>query len=67
MTASGYADLIAKIPAGADWIIADLVGAEAIHPLAWKLVQGPLRDTLSNPVGCASGDERFDGLDYFAG
>ena len=58
MTASGYADLIAKIPAGADWIIADLVGSEAIHPLAWRLVQGPLRDTLSNPAGCASGDER---------
>ena len=58
MTASGYADLIAKIPAGADWIIADLIGSEAIHPLAWKLVQGPLRDTLSNPIGCASGDER---------
>ena len=58
MTASGYADLIAKIPAGADWIIADLIGAEAIHPLAWRLVQGPLRDTLSNPSGCASGDER---------
>lgn len=58
LTASGYADLIAKIPAGADWIIADLVGAEAIHPLAWKLVQGPLRDALSNPAGCASGDER---------
>ena len=58
MTASGYADLIAKIPAGADWIIADLIGSEAVHPLAWKLVQGPLRDALSNPVGCASGDER---------
>lgn len=58
MTASGYADLIAKIPAGADWILADLVGSEAIHPLAWKLVQGPLRDAISNPVGCASGDER---------
>ena len=58
MTASGYADLIAKIPAGADWIIADLIGSEAIHPLAWKLVQGPLRDALSNPAGCASGDER---------
>ncbi len=58
MTASGYADLIAKIPAGADWILADAVGAEAIHPLAWRLVQEPLRDTLSNPAGCASGDER---------
>ena len=58
MTASGYADLIAKIPAGADWIIADAIGSEAIHPLAWKLVQGPLRDALSNPAGCASGDER---------
>ena len=58
MTASGYADLIAKIPAGADWIIADLIGAESIHPLAWRLVQGPLRETLANPVGCASGDER---------
>ena len=58
MTASGYADLIAKIPAGADWMIADLIGSEAIHPLAWRLVQGPLRDTLSNPAGCAAGDER---------
>ncbi|MBR2838179.1 MAG: sn-glycerol-1-phosphate dehydrogenase [Kiritimatiellae bacterium] len=58
MTASGYADLIAKIPAGADWMIADLIGSEAIHPLAWRLVQGALRDTLSNPCGCASGDER---------
>ena len=25
MSASGYADLIAKIPAGADWMIADVV------------------------------------------
>ena len=58
MTASGYADLIAKIPAGADWIIADLIGSEPIHPLAWRLVQEPLRDALSNPLGCASGDER---------
>ena len=28
MSASGYADLIAKIPAGADWMIADVVGSE---------------------------------------
>ena len=58
MTASGYADLLAKIPAGADWMLADLVGSEAIHPLAWRLVQDSLRDALANPSGCASGDER---------
>ena len=58
MTASGYADLIAKIPAGADWMLADAIGSEAIHPLAWRLVQGPLREAITNPSGCASGDER---------
>jgi glycerol-1-phosphate dehydrogenase [NAD(P)+] len=58
MTASGYADLIAKIPAGADWLLADAIGSEAVHPEAWKFVQSPLRDTLSNPAGCAAGDER---------
>ena len=58
MTASGYADLIAKIPAGADWMLADAIGSEAIHPLAWRLVQDPLRAAVANPSGCASGDER---------
>ena len=58
MTASGYADLIAKIPAGADWMLADAIGSEAIHPLAWRLVQESLRAAISNPSGCASGDER---------
>lgn len=58
MTASGYADLMAKIPAGADWMLADAIGSETIHPLAWRLVQEPLRDSLSNPSGCATGDER---------
>ena len=67
MTASGYADLLAKIPAGADWILADALaaalpeterhGCERIHPLAWKCVQGPLRASLANPAGVASGDE----------
>ena len=56
MTAAGYADLIAKIPAGADWILADAIGSEATHPAAWKLVQGPLRDSLKNPAQCAAGD-----------
>ncbi|MBO6168292.1 MAG: sn-glycerol-1-phosphate dehydrogenase [Kiritimatiellae bacterium] len=58
MTASGYADLIAKIPAGADWMLADAIGSEAIHPLAWRLVQSSLREALSNPAACAAGDER---------
>ena len=58
MTASGYADLIAKVPAGADWMLADAIGSEAIHPDAWRFVQEPLRDSLSNPSGCAAGDER---------
>lgn len=58
MTASGYADLIAKVPAGADWILADAIGSEPIHALAWKCVQGPLRDSLANPAGVATGDER---------
>ena len=56
MTASGYADLIAKIPAGADWMLADAAGSEAIHPVAWELVQDSLRDALDNPAGCAAGD-----------
>ena len=56
MVASGYADLLAKVPAGADWILADAVGSEAIHPAAWRFVQGPLRDSLKNPEACAAGD-----------
>lgn len=56
MVASGYADLLAKIPAGADWILADAIGSEAIDKMAWNLVQGPLRASLSNPAGVATGD-----------
>lgn len=56
MTASGYADLIAKIPAGADWMLADAVGSEAVHPVAWELVQSSLKDALKNPALCAAGD-----------
>ena len=67
MTASGYADLLAKVPAGADWLLADAIaaalpemerhGCERIHSLAWRCVQGPLRASLANPAGVATGDE----------
>lgn len=68
LTASGYADLLAKIPAGADWILAAALlpayadsdnrhGCEPIHELGWNCVQGPLRNSLANPAGVAAGEE----------
>lgn len=67
MTAAGYADLAAKVPAGAEWMIADAVGAEAIIPDAWHVLQDDLDELLSNPEGVAAGDpaavsDLFEGL-----
>lgn len=56
MSASGYADLIAKIPAGADWMLADAVGAEAINDFAFSLVQDGLREALNDPAGVHAGN-----------
>ncbi|MFT3943733.1 MAG: sn-glycerol-1-phosphate dehydrogenase [Ancrocorticia sp.] len=56
LTATGYGDLIEKIPAGADWMLADALEQEAIDPYTWGLVQGPLRDSLSDPAGLANDD-----------
>ena len=61
MSASGYADLMAKIPACADWIIADCVGSEAVDPFAFALVQDKLRDALSEPDAVAAGDVEATG------
>ena len=58
MNAAGFADLIAKIPAGADWILADLLGTEPIDQTAWDLVQGSLRDWVADPDGVANGDRK---------
>jgi glycerol-1-phosphate dehydrogenase [NAD(P)+] len=55
MNAAGYADLIAKVTAGADWIVADALGAESIDERAWQLVQPSLRDWISNPVAVREG------------
>ena len=56
MSASGYADLIAKIPAGADWMIADALGVEKLDEFSFGLVQDGLRDALSAPAAVYDGD-----------
>ena len=56
LAASGYADLIAKIPAGADWMLADVVGSEKIDDFAWDLVQNGLKEALSDPAAVFAGD-----------
>ena len=56
MSSWGYADLAGKIPAGADWLIADALGVEKIDKAAWPMVQDNLRSWLSNPAGVATGD-----------
>ena len=55
LAASGYADLFAKIPAGSEWMLADALGEEPIHPTAFHLVQDGLREALSDPAGVADG------------
>ena len=56
MTASGYADLAAKLTAGADWILADALGVEAIDERAWCIAQGSLRHALADPAGARQGE-----------
>ena len=56
LTASGYGDLIEKVPGGADWVVADALGIEPIDTVAWNLVQPSLRHALADPAACAAGD-----------
>lgn len=56
MNASGYADLFAKLPAGADWMLADAAGEEPLDGKAWDAVQSRLRGWLGDPEGIASGN-----------
>lgn len=59
LAASGYADLIAKIPAGADWMLADAMGVEKIDKFGWDLVQDGLRESLSAPAAVHEGDVKM--------
>lgn len=67
MTAAGYADLAAKVPAGAEWMIADFVGTDPVHADAWHVLQDNLDVFLSRPEAVAAGDPEaiadvFEGL-----
>lgn len=55
MTGWGFGDLAGKVPAGADWILADALGIEPIDGVAWPLVQDHLRGWLADPAGVAAG------------
>jgi glycerol-1-phosphate dehydrogenase [NAD(P)+] len=56
LTATGYGDLVEKVPAGADWVVADALGIEPIDRDVWNLVQPSLRHALADPAACAAGD-----------
>lgn len=63
MTASGYADLLGKVTAGADWLVADALGVEKIDVRGWSLVQDHLRGWVGRPAELRAGDrEAMDGL-----
>lgn len=67
MNATGYGDLLGKITAGADWILADALGVEPIDPVAWSLVQDSLRTWVGSPDKLSAGDPEtisslFEGL-----
>ena len=56
MAGWGYGDLAGKVPAGADWIIADALGIEPIDHDVWSLVQDNLRDSLCDPTAVRQGE-----------
>jgi glycerol-1-phosphate dehydrogenase [NAD(P)+] len=56
LTATGLGDLIEKVPAGADWMVADALGVEPVDWDVWDLVQGPLQEAIADPDGLRRGD-----------
>ncbi|WP_130865737.1 sn-glycerol-1-phosphate dehydrogenase [Acidipropionibacterium timonense] len=63
MTASGFGDLSAKIPGGADWLLADAAGVEPVDEHVWTLVQSGVHEALSRPAQLAAGvPEAYEGL-----
>lgn len=67
MNSAGYGDLLGKITAGADWILADALEIEPIEKHAWSLVQDSLRDWTGEPQALHAGNRQaienlFEGL-----
>lgn len=67
MNATGYGDLLGKITAGADWLLADALEIEPIDRQAWSLVQESLRAWTAKPQLLQRGDRQaiehlFEGL-----
>jgi len=56
MNAAGYADLAAKVSAGAEWMISDLFGTEPITDAGWHVTQDYLKEMIDDPDGIRSGD-----------
>ena len=56
MNASGFADLVAKVPAGAVWIVADALGIEPIDRSVWQTVQQRLKKWVHEPSAVARGE-----------
>jgi glycerol-1-phosphate dehydrogenase [NAD(P)+] len=51
MNSWGYTDLVAKVTAGADWMLSDAMGAEPVHGEAWNIIQPGLRELIAEPAG----------------
>jgi glycerol-1-phosphate dehydrogenase [NAD(P)+] len=63
MASWGYGDLAGKVIAGADWMLADALGVEAIAPHVFAMVQDHLPEWLDAPERLAARDpEALGGL-----
>lgn len=68
MTQAGFADLISKMTAGADWILSDWMGMGQINEKAWKISQSGFQEALLvadrfNPINLRSHTKKiFEGL-----
>lgn len=54
MTGWGFGDLAGKCVAGADWVLADALGVEAIAAGPFRLVQDHLAEWIGNPAQLAA-------------